>query len=375
MSKGGNKVLRLGFDRRLRPAFHGANFTRDGGLLCVIKAIRHHPCHFALGLCVLTMTISCALIDVKPVKQEYKYRFVLLSDSQPTTEETWQRMANAIDTVNGLEPDIVLFAGDITAGGSEREYIRARELLGKIQAPLYAVPGNHDTIIGTDDDEKSLPYDALHARKIALYNEYIGEDAWSVELGDFQFIGFDSTEVNQDRLPYKGYVYEKDLLVHGPFWPYISNARSQWLLETCRNSPRPYKFLVTHYPSVCHRCILSHQSDRHGRTPYPIQRDHIDTTLGAAGVIGQMFGHRHLIEAGRDPHTSQLMFDSCSAVHHEHGYGVMYFDVYENVLDCFWKPVGETPQPMGSYNLDEIRSGLDAGSVGLDPGARLPEGT
>ena len=341
----------------------------------MIKSMRNHPCHFALGLCVLTMTISCALIDVKPVKEEYDYRFVLLSDSQPTTDETWERMANAIETVNGLEPDIVLFAGDITAGGSEREYKRARELLGGIQAPLYAVPGNHDTIIGTDDEEKSLPYDALHARKIALYNEYIGADAWSVEIGDFQFIGFDSTEVNQDRLPYKGYVYEKDFLVHGPFWPYISNARGQWLLETCRNSPRPYKFLVTHYPSVCHRCILSHQSDRHGRTSYPIQRDHIDATLGAAGVIGQMFGHRHLLEAGRDPHTGQLMFDSCSAVHHEHGYGVMYFDVHENVLDCFWKPVGETPRPMGSYNLDEIRSGLDAGSVGLELGARLPEGT
>ena len=283
------------------------------------------------------------------------FRFVQFSDTQPRGSSDWQDMKDAIAIINSLKPDIVFLVGDITWFGTESECEQASGLLKGIKAPLYIVPGNHDTMVPYDAADRALAYDEIHAIRMANYNQYYGVESWSVEIGDFQFVGFDSTEVNYDLLPYPGYEYNKDLMTHGPFWPYISEARQQWLLETCQNSSKPYKFLVIHYPSVCHRCILTHDTPYHGRTPYPITPDHIDYTLGEAVVIGQMFGHRHLLEAGQDPTTGQLMFDSCTTL--GLGGGVMYFDVDKNILDCFWKPInGGAAQSMGSYNLDTVRA-------------------
>lgn len=288
--------------------------------------------------------------------KEYDYRIVVISDTQPGGESDFERMAKAIEVVNLLQPDIILYPGDITSTGTEPEYKRVKELISKFEAPVYMVPGNHDAIVGVGDEEKKLGYDELHERKIALFNKYLGKESWSVELGNFQFIGFDSTEVNEDRLQHKGFVCDNDLMIHGPFWPYISSARQKWLLETCRASSKPYKFLVTHYPSVCHRCILSHNSPYHGREKAPITSDHVDYTLSTAGVVGHIFGHRHLLEADQDPDTGRLMFDSCSAVHHCGG--LMYFDVYGDTLVCFWKPIEGSVKPMGVFNLQEAKSAV-----------------
>lgn len=40
--------------------------------------------------------------------------------------------------------DAVMFTGDITDGGSERDYALARSILAPIKAPIFMVPGNHD---------------------------------------------------------------------------------------------------------------------------------------------------------------------------------------------------------------------------------------
>ena len=312
-------------------------------------------------ICKILSLVGIGLVCIASSALADTMRIVQFGDTQPSTEARWQNMADAIDIINNLEPDIVFHVGDITWFGTASECERASGLLAGIQAPLYIVPGNHDTFVPVDAGERAIPYDEMHAMRMVNYNTHYGEESWSVEIGDFQFIGFDATEVNYDLLPYPGYVYDQDAMVHGPFWPYISETRQQWLLDTCQNSSKPYKFLVIHYPSVCHRCILTHNNPYHGRDPYPITPDHIDYTLGEAGIIGQMFGHRHLLEAGQDPTTGQLMFDSCTTI----GGGVMYFDVTDNLMSCFWKPIsGGAVQSMGSYNLDTIRATV-AGKSGL----------
>lgn len=55
-----------------------------------------------------------------------------------------QVMAQVIDKVNAMRPDIVVVAGDLTAAGYEDEYVKASAILSQIEAPKVTIPGNHD---------------------------------------------------------------------------------------------------------------------------------------------------------------------------------------------------------------------------------------
>lgn len=48
------------------------------------------------------------------------------------------------DDINGQTPDLVVASGDFTQIGSKDEFEQARKFLDKLQAPVFAVPGNHD---------------------------------------------------------------------------------------------------------------------------------------------------------------------------------------------------------------------------------------
>jgi 3',5'-cyclic-AMP phosphodiesterase len=59
---------------------------------------------------------------------------------------TAKRLRRAIDRLNALEPrpDVVLATGDLVEDGKRKEYKRLRELLDRLELPLFVVPGNHD---------------------------------------------------------------------------------------------------------------------------------------------------------------------------------------------------------------------------------------
>ncbi len=59
-------------------------------------------------------------------------------------------LASAIDSVQGLpdQPDAVGVTGDLTNGAADVEYRLARELLARLDAPTYVLPGNHDDRAG-----------------------------------------------------------------------------------------------------------------------------------------------------------------------------------------------------------------------------------
>ncbi len=56
------------------------------------------------------------------------------------------RMLDAIAHLRGLkpQPDLVMFTGDLSNHGSEADYIRVRQALRTLDAPIYILPGNHD---------------------------------------------------------------------------------------------------------------------------------------------------------------------------------------------------------------------------------------
>jgi 3',5'-cyclic AMP phosphodiesterase CpdA len=290
-----------------------------------------------LSLCFLTLAVASAFAGEPPADTAYSFRIVQISDTQPEPDKKihWECTAEAIALVNTLQPDIVVFPGDITHSGTDAEYARMKELIAKIKAPVHLVPGNHDNVVWADASEAALPYGERYRRKLALYKKYLGAEAWSVEFGKFQFIGFDSAEP-------------------GVAWPGISADREKWLLAVCRKSSKPYKFLVTHY-----------QIDSWPYSRDPDASNHISEMLTAAGILGHMHGHTHRVEARQDPETGRLVFNSGTAAHRLHQAqpefrldgshrGVMYFDVYDDAMVAFWKPVEGPVRPLRAFDLKEV---------------------
>jgi predicted phosphodiesterase len=273
-----------------------------------------------LAVCLLLIGVGSIFGGSEDGSITYPFRIVQVSDTQPSpdNETHYQRVTKTIELINSLQPDIVIFPGDITDSGTEDEYKQIKKLLSTVEAPIHYVPGNHDTLWPADEDEKSLPLEELHEKKLTFFHKYLGPDYWSFEYGDLLFVGFDGTQN----------------------WPNLSPQRRQWLLETLLNSNKPYKFAVNHYPHIeTHDTILEH-------------------LMTSAGVVGYLHGHNHTIQAYKDAKTGRLVFSSGSgtSISPENDYGVMYFDVNKDSLSCFWKPVNGDVRSLGVFDLKEAES-------------------
>ncbi len=96
-------------------------------------------------------------------------------------EEMFMR---AVTEINQLQPDMVILTGDITNNGYYVEFEQATRYLGLFEAPLFAVPGNHDS--------RNLGYQT--------FEELIGERSWKLTIGDdMTVIGLDSSSPDESR--------------------------------------------------------------------------------------------------------------------------------------------------------------------------------
>jgi 3',5'-cyclic AMP phosphodiesterase CpdA len=81
--------------------------------------------------------------------------------------KTWQYrardLANCVSDINNMQPqpDVVVHTGDMSNFGRPAEYMVACEILGRLEMPLYAVPGNRDA--GADFWDYFLPEGARMA--------------------------------------------------------------------------------------------------------------------------------------------------------------------------------------------------------------------
>jgi Icc protein len=97
------------------------------------------------------------------------------------------RLEAVIEAVRGLpnRPDAVVVTGDLTDDGAEGNYRVARELLGRLDAPLHVLPGNHD-----------------HRGRIRAMFDLPGEGeepvSCSVEVGELRLVLFDSNVPGRD---------------------------------------------------------------------------------------------------------------------------------------------------------------------------------
>uniref|UniRef100_UPI002584C1EB metallophosphoesterase family protein n=1 Tax=uncultured Methanobrevibacter sp. TaxID=253161 RepID=UPI002584C1EB len=82
----------------------------------------------------------------------------------------------AVAEINAINPDMIILTGDLTNNGYYSEFIQATKYLEMFDAPLFAVPGNHDA--------RNLGYET--------FEELIGECSWKLTKDDvFVVIGLD----------------------------------------------------------------------------------------------------------------------------------------------------------------------------------------
>ena len=90
----------------------------------------------------------------------------------------------AVSEINHLQPDMIVLTGDLTNNGYYVEFEQAKKYLEMFEAPLFAVPGNHDA--------RNLGYQT--------FEELIGEKSWKLTMGDdFTVIGLDSSSPDENR--------------------------------------------------------------------------------------------------------------------------------------------------------------------------------
>ncbi len=90
----------------------------------------------------------------------------------------------AVSEINNLQPDMIILTGDITDNGYYKEFQQAKKYLAMFEAPLFAVPGNHDS--------RNLGYQT--------FEELIGERSWKLTMNDnFMVIGLDSSTPDENR--------------------------------------------------------------------------------------------------------------------------------------------------------------------------------
>ena len=112
------------------------------------------------------------------------------------------RLAATVAAVRELrpQPDAVLLSGDLTENATDAEYSRLRELLAPIEAPLCALPGNHDDraalrrhfdLDGTDDEPIQYDVGLGSLRLVVVDTKRNGSDGG--ELGPDRLAWLDST--------------------------------------------------------------------------------------------------------------------------------------------------------------------------------------
>src|ERR1700744_1858591 len=95
--------------------------------------------------------------------------------------------------MHGIEPDLCIHLGDITANGvdSAAELAHAQNLIGRTGIETCGVPGNHD--VGDHapgpGQVTDTPFDPA---RLSQYRALFGMDRWSLMVEGWQLIGLDA---------------------------------------------------------------------------------------------------------------------------------------------------------------------------------------
>jgi 3',5'-cyclic AMP phosphodiesterase CpdA len=169
-------------------------------------------------------------------------------------------LAKAVDQINAMEIDFVVVCGDLVHHFSDSAYEDYLGIIGRMNVPVYAVPGNHD--VGREISEKKLAY----------YREHIGKDYYSMEHKGFGFV-FVNTQ------------YWIDTLYHE------SEQHARWFEDEliAMNKKKLPVFVVGHYPVFIRE---SGEKDEYFNIPLT-NRKTILEQMKNSNVLAYLSGHKH----------------------------------------------------------------------------------
>lgn len=112
------------------------------------------------------------------------------------------------ERANGIQPDVVVIAGDLTTEGYEWEFEQAVEWIERIEAPTVIIPGNHDArnvgymhfrrLFGDPFSRHRQAFDPVRAERLRATG--------------FTVVGLDSSEpdVDEGRIGFDRYHWLRD---------------------------------------------------------------------------------------------------------------------------------------------------------------------
>lgn len=137
------------------------------------------------------------------------------------SEDPAAALAAAIATVRAVlpaAPDAVVLSGDIAGNAADAEYAQARQVLAGLDAPVYALPGNHDE------------WETLR-RHFPPPPGHIDSGSFAVTVGPARLVGLDSTDPGRagGRLP---------------------RPRLRWLDRALAEAPDLPTLIAMHHPPI-----------------------------------------------------------------------------------------------------------------------------
>lgn len=181
------------------------------------------------------------------------------ASDHPSAQLRADCLARCVADINAQRPDAVLFTGDTVQHGRREEYIRLRELLAPLQAPLYLTPGNRDAkdaLRRAFSDHPELPSDGefLH---------------YAVEAHEPRLVAIDSTSPGERK---------------GVFCA----ARQAWLEAVLAGQPQRRTLLFIHHPPFD---VGEHYIDGYRRPQEAVAL--AETVRRHSQVSGLLCGHVH----------------------------------------------------------------------------------
>jgi 3',5'-cyclic AMP phosphodiesterase CpdA len=176
--------------------------------------------------------------------------------------------AGFANDINAQKPDLIVASGDFTQVGTKEEFQQARAFLDQLQAPVFAVPGNHDVPAINILRRFINPY--------GLYRKYISHDLEPfLEMDGVALVGLRTSR--RARLEWN--------------WGHGTISRGQ--LEDLaarfdKASPEALRIIVAHHPLLFPTEPMMQKTKRVKRA------DEALATFAALGVRLVLSGHFHL---------------------------------------------------------------------------------
>jgi hypothetical protein len=139
----------------------------------------------------------------KLVLPNARTRLVHLTDLHHKGDRAW--LDKVVKTVNGLEPQVVCFTGDLV---ERKEFLpETLEILGGIKAPIFGVPGNHDDWSGINFTEVKKSFQKTGG-------DWLEDASVLLEGGRLAMVGATAKKVT----PQAPQAERRVLLFHYPQW-------------------------------------------------------------------------------------------------------------------------------------------------------------